>query len=120
MQESRRLLFVYGSLKRGLSRHHFLAEQTFFGDATTLPDYALYDFGDYPAMTAGTQAVHGELYEVSAACWPILDRVECVSDALYRCELVALRPPFDESTVWAYLYAQPISQRACIGSVWPP
>lgn len=115
----RRLLFVYGSLKRGFSRHEVLAGQTFLGDAETEPKYALYDFGDYPGMTPGATAIRGEVYEVTADCWPVLDRVECVDGGLYVCEQVALQSPFESHIVYTYLYAQDVGDMHPIGPVWP-
>ena len=39
------LVFVYGTLKRGYSNHHFLAGQAFQGEARTAPGFALFSLG---------------------------------------------------------------------------
>ena len=68
------LLFVYGTLKRGGRRHGPLAQETYLGEARTLPLYALHDLGAYPGLkecTDGGQVVHGELYEVRAELLPL-------------------------------------------------
>jgi len=116
----RRLLFVYGSLKQGLSRHRFIVDQELLGEAQTEARYSLFDFGDYPGLVAGESAISGEVYRVAEAAWPILDDVECVSSGLYTCELIRLQPPFVNEDVWAYFYAQPIPATAPKCSVWPP
>jgi len=71
-------LFVYGTLKRGGVRHFVLADQRYLGPARTLPRYALYDLGAYPALVRADdgQAIEGELYEVAGSLRGELDRVE--------------------------------------------
>ena len=73
------LLFVYGTLMRGGSRHAALAAQRFVGEARTEPRYALLDLGEYPGLVscaAGGRAVCGELYEVESGRLPELDALE--------------------------------------------
>ncbi len=73
------LLFTYGTLMRGGSRHAALAGQRFLGEARTEPRYTLLDLGEYPGLVpcaAGGRAVCGELYEVEGRLLPELDALE--------------------------------------------
>jgi gamma-glutamylcyclotransferase (GGCT)/AIG2-like uncharacterized protein YtfP len=80
------LLFVNGTLMRGLALHVNLAGATFLGEIATAPRYRLYAIGDrHPGMfeveTNGV-SVLGELYDVPA---DVLRRVEAGEPAhLYR------------------------------------
>ena len=67
------LLFVNGTLMRGLALHANLAGATFLGEVSTAPRYRLYSIADrHPGMfevMQGGVAVHGELYHVPDAVW---------------------------------------------------
>ena len=68
-------LFVYGTLKKGFSRHHYLASARFVGVATMRG--VLYDLREYPgAMLSDEGEVRGELYELNNAAFGKLDIVE--------------------------------------------
>ncbi|GAL14235.1 hypothetical protein JCM19233_5247 [Vibrio astriarenae] len=41
------LVFVYGTLRKGESNHHFIEQSEYLGMCETLPEYALYDLGAY-------------------------------------------------------------------------
>jgi AGZA family xanthine/uracil permease-like MFS transporter len=70
------LLFVNGTLMKGLALHANLDGATLLEEVRTAPKYRLHSIGDrHPGMyqvTSGGVAVLGELYRLSA---PILDRV---------------------------------------------
>lgn len=115
------LIFVYGTLKRRGSNHHYLAGQTFLGQARTVPGYSLFDLGNYPGMVAQTgvrDGVSGEVWSVDAECLDRLDKLEGVSEGLYQRETVALQPPYGQRSVEAYLYRRQVSGHPEIGSVW--
>ena len=102
----RTLLFVYGTLKRGCSNHHYLAGQTFVGDARTPPGFALYDLGGYPGIAVkpdDCDGVVGEVWSVDDAALERLDHFEGVHEGLYRREPVRLRPPFADQSIQAYV-----------------
>jgi len=70
------LVAVYGTLKRGLRNHHWLAGAEYIG-ADTLDDVTLYDLGHCPGAKA--EPSHGidvELYRVDARGLRDLDRLE--------------------------------------------
>jgi len=82
-----RLIFVYGTLKRGCRNHHFLAGQKFVGEARTAPGFRLYDLGGHPGMVAqsdDTEGVTGEIWEVDASALGRLDALEGLAEGMYR------------------------------------
>ncbi|MEQ9554651.1 MAG: gamma-glutamylcyclotransferase [Rhodospirillales bacterium] len=68
-----KVLFVNGTLMRGLALHHNLEGATFLGEARTVSEYRLHSIGDvHPGMyrvAVGGISVPGEIYEMSAATW---------------------------------------------------
>lgn len=116
-----RLLFVYGTLKRGGCNHRHLADQTFLGAAQTVPGYQLFDLGGYPGIAAVPSAkagVAGEVWAVSEAAWRRLDEFEGVAQGLYRRGPISLLPPFGSDPVEAYFPVQDPSAHRLIGANW--
>jgi gamma-glutamylcyclotransferase (GGCT)/AIG2-like uncharacterized protein YtfP len=116
-----RLVFVYGTLKRGLSNHHYLAGQTFVGEASTAPGFALYDVGGYPGMVRApgcAGGVSGEVWSVDDACLSRLDELEGAAEGLYRRERVPLVGPHAAAGAEAYLYLKEVEGRRPLGGAW--
>jgi gamma-glutamylaminecyclotransferase len=113
-------LFVYGTLKRGQSRHRYLAGQAFVAVARTRPLYRLFNVGEYPALVRHQEgrSIEGELWEVDEACLRALDRVEGCESGLYAREPVELLPPYDEVSAETYLYGLPVDGLADCGTRW--
>ncbi len=114
-------VFVYGSLKRGLSNDHYLRGQRFLGRARTRPRYRLFDWGGYPGLVerAGDGlAIHGEVYLVDDACLAELDRLEDIDRGLYRRDRIELAEPFDEQVVEAYFFERPVGGLPDGGDDW--
>ena len=67
------LLFVNGTLMRGLKLHANLDGATFLGEFRTAPRYRVFSIGDvHPGMfpvDEGGVAVPGELYELPDEVW---------------------------------------------------
>lgn len=115
-------IFVYGSLKKGESNHGLMQGQRFLANVQTLPQYRLYALDHYPAMiedAVGGRSIEGELWEVEEARMPALDRLEGVSQGLYRRALIPLLPPHDHLKVEGYLYLRSLAGREECGSAWP-
>jgi len=128
--ESLRLVFVYGTLKRGHQRNHVLADQTFIGPAITAADYRMYDLGDYPGLIeiepgSGDQ-IQGEIYHVDQTCLRQLDQIEAVDQGLYERREIRLAPPLQtlgpsskplDGSIVAYFYLGNVNDytdcRAC-------
>lgn len=68
------IVFVYGTLLRGMSRAHAMDEARFLG----LGEIAgcLYDLGSYPGLVEGKGRIMGELYDVDEVTLESLDRIE--------------------------------------------
>lgn len=118
---SEKLIFVYGTLKRACSNHHFLAGQKFIGTANTAPGFTLYALGGFPGMVgkpADETGVAGEIWSVDAAALLRLDALEGLDEGMYRRERIPLLAPFADHVVESYLYARSIESRRAIGSVW--
>jgi gamma-glutamylcyclotransferase (GGCT)/AIG2-like uncharacterized protein YtfP len=136
------LLFVYGTLKQGFSRHQALSGQRYLGTATTKSEYAMYTLGGYPCLLnkslcekRGVEAntfVYGELYEVDQECLSELDRIEGVEYDLFERLPVNIesfnftRLPLaksvwngvDNKQAYAYFFKQEIKGAANCGSYW--
>jgi gamma-glutamylcyclotransferase (GGCT)/AIG2-like uncharacterized protein YtfP len=67
------VLFVNGTLMRGLALHANLAGAEFLGEASTAPCYRVHSIGDrHPGMYEvehGGVSVAGELYDVPETVW---------------------------------------------------
>jgi gamma-glutamylaminecyclotransferase len=118
---ARTLIFVYGTLKRGFNNHHHLSGQVFLGEAQTARGFRLFNLGDYPGMVPDAsdwRGVTGEVWSVDPACLARLDKLEGVSEGLYRREMIPMLPPFSDSVVETYIYARSIENRPEVGPGW--
>ena len=116
-----KLLFVYGTLKRGGSNHHFLNGQKFVADARTAPGFRLYALDGFPGLVAQPDdraGVTGEVWSVTSAALVHLDALEGLDAGLYRREPIPLLAPFAAQRVEAYLYARSIAGRRALGATW--
>ena len=116
--ESRTLLFVYGTLKRGLRNHRLLAGQIFLGEVVTEPRYRVFDLGPYPGLVvdeANGLVVKGELWAVTGECLARLDLFEEEAHTFMR-GLVAI--PGREG-VYAYFWNRAVPEGAKCGVQWP-
>ncbi len=68
-------VFVYGTLKQGLSLHKYLAGAKFLGEAE-LSDHVMYDLGWYPGIKPGRGKIYGEVYEIDPGTLALLDEIE--------------------------------------------
>jgi gamma-glutamylaminecyclotransferase len=113
------MLFVYGTLKRGLRNHVLLAGQQFEGVARTLPHYRLVDRGPYPCMVEDQQrgvAVQGEIWRVDGDTLARLDELEDVPRLFARrqVDVAGMSAP-----VFAYLYQGDVAGMKDCGDRWP-
>ena len=112
------LLFVYGTLKRGMRNHALLADQEYLGPARTARRYRLYDCGPYPGLVNGPDggaAVEGELWRVDEPTLLRLDALEEVPTLFDRREI-----PLEgcDEPAFVYFYARDVSGfTEC--SAWP-
>lgn len=92
------LLFVYGTLKRGLANHHRLGGACFIAEAV-MEGVDLHDLGPFPMAIAGDGRAQGELYRVDGEQLALLDRFEGVPRLYERCR----RRLSDGRQAWIYL-----------------
>ncbi|CAN5816477.1 gamma-glutamylcyclotransferase [soil metagenome] len=114
-------IFVYGTLKRGLSNSHYLSGQSFIGEARTEPCYRMVDAGGYPGMYRVEESglsIKGEIWEVDEVCREKLDVLEDVAAGLYAVEPIPLLAPYDDAPVNTYLYRWSIMGRLDAGDCW--
>lgn len=114
-------LFVYGTLKRGYCRDHFLVGQRFLGAARTVPSYRMFDCGEYPGLTEVDHglSIEGELWEIDEACLAALDREECLDVGLFRRGTVLLRGDHaGRAEVQCYFYDGDTSRLPEVGTCW--
>ncbi len=84
----KKLLFVYGTLKKGHVRQKHLMDQRYLGVAVLEPAFKMVVLGGFPALVpikdeeVGS-CVRGELYEVDEACLQEVDKVEGTSRGLF-------------------------------------
>ena len=115
-------IFVYGTLKRGGSNHHYLQDQTYIADAQTVPDYTLYQPADYPGLVPAANdsaGVTGEVWEITLECLQAVDALEGTTEGLYARKHILLAPPHDSFQVETYYYLPPIAGYPHLGSTWP-
>jgi gamma-glutamylcyclotransferase (GGCT)/AIG2-like uncharacterized protein YtfP len=115
------LVFVYGTLKRGGSNHSYLVGQTFVANARTPRGFRLYELDGYPGMVASADdqsGVTGEIWSLDDTCLAELDRLEGLSEGLYRRVRIPLLAPFDQREVETYLYARSVAGSKMLGSTW--
>ena len=119
------VLFVYGTLKRGFCRAHFLSRQMFLGVAQTLPKYRMFNCGTYPGIRETSQAglsILGELWAVDEACLARLDQEEGVSEGLYSRRTIEMASPLPSEIpapdIEAYFYLPSDSGFPDCGDRW--
>jgi gamma-glutamylaminecyclotransferase len=119
-------IFVYGTLKRGLSNHGWMAGQQFIREARTTPAYRMVDSGGYPGMFAvehGGVSIQGEIWEVDEPGRKKLDVLEDVEGGEYALELVRLadadpRSGGAEEPIYTYLYKWSVVGMRDAGTDW--
>lgn len=60
----KKLIFVYGTLKKGFSNHRVMGESTLLGEAT-ITGFDMLSLGGFPALVKGKSEIKGEVYEVN-------------------------------------------------------
>lgn len=97
-----KLIFVYGTLKRGYPLNSFLVERgaAFVGEATTIDRFNLIDAGVPVIMRNATTGarVKGEVWRIPDDILPRLDRIE----AAYTRQLIKVNIGEGESDAYTY------------------
>ena len=106
-------IFVYGTLMRGLSRHHYMSDGHYEGEASAKG--RLISLGEYPALLDGAGTVRGEVYSFDdlPAALDVLDDVENFDPAnpesgeYVREARRVVRDDGEEIRAWLYVYNRP-------------
>ena len=120
-----KLIFVYGTLKRGGLNHAVLAGQTYAGEARLTPGFVMYSLGEYPGLVAepgSANRVTGEIWSVDADALLRLDALEGVEEGLYArvpAPLEACAGLPQTPRVEMYLYLRDVTGRPRLGETWP-
>jgi gamma-glutamylcyclotransferase (GGCT)/AIG2-like uncharacterized protein YtfP len=122
MNDAPLMVFVYGTLMRGLSRHHFMSDGRLKGEASAKG--RLISLGEYPALLDGAGTVRGELYAFDdlPAALDILDDVENFDPANpehseYVREVRRVeRDDGEQIRAWLYIYNRPAEDAPIISS----
>lgn len=128
-------MFIYGTLKRGFSRHSAISNQRYLGVAFSAPKYSIYHISGFPALVEDSvlgKEIWGELYEVGDECLAKLDEIEGVEHNLFQRREISLEkfnltnlPTTKEilsclhkKEATAYVYQKDISGARDCGSCW--
>ena len=104
-------IFVYGSLRQGMTKHAILAGAEFLGPAITQTEFTLFDTGPWPAAVhKGTTAIVGELYDVNRHKLIEIDRYERHPDFFSRQAIVLA----GGLKAWIWIYISELDPS------WPP
>src|SRR4029077_6519553 len=122
MTEPPLLVFVYGTLMRGLSRHHYMTGGDFDGEASA--EGRLISLGGYPARVDGEATVRGELYAFDdlPVALDVLDEVEGFDPAnpdeseYVREARGVRRDDGSEIIAWLYVYNRPFGNATVVKS----
>ena len=72
-----KLLFVYGSLRKGCGNHCFLENSSYLGNFVTSPEYTMQSMGAFPAVVEGGDTeIVGEVWGVSEPVYEAIERLE--------------------------------------------
>ncbi|PTO80018.1 gamma-glutamylcyclotransferase family protein [Vibrio splendidus] len=93
------LVFVYGTLRKDQSNHHYLKQCECLGRFDTPEQYALFDLVAYPAMIFGKKSVAGEVYIINDEILESLDWLEDVPVEYRREQIETIF-----GLAWVYLY----------------
>jgi gamma-glutamylcyclotransferase (GGCT)/AIG2-like uncharacterized protein YtfP len=81
-------VFVYGTLRKGGTNHHYLSDAFCLQNDVWLPGYRLYDFQNaYPFMLpapTNSEKVRGEIYRVNESILEMLNILEDIENDLYK------------------------------------
>jgi gamma-glutamylaminecyclotransferase len=108
----RHLLFVYGSLRPGETRHQLLADARYLGPHRTEPCYSMHHLGEYPGVVEhGHHGIVGDIYEVDTITLARVDEYEGYPHEYTRRPIAT---PF--GSAWIYLYRRDCAAAAIIAS----
>jgi len=114
-QDSERtLVFVYGTLMKGQTNHHYLNDSCEVGQGV-LSGYQMYHLGDYPGIVPDSAGqVKGEVYAVSQETLHQLDLLEDEGDEYRRVTAKVMLNDQWLEDVWVYVYQREVKEEALV------
>ena len=116
------LVFVYGTLMRGKSRHNDMKDGCeFVCNGTT--HGSLYHVSDYPGLVQGEGTVHGELYS-AVDMFEVIQRLDwiegaCAENPLFNRVIRKIQTSNGEFWAYSYQYNREVTETQLISSgVW--
>jgi len=98
-------LFVYGTLKKQFSNHHYLRGAQYLGKGRTLHKYGMYVNGiPYVIKDQPTSFIYGELYQVEAEQLERIDRLEGHPEWYCREQVQIVDTCKQQVTAWLYFF----------------
>ena len=101
MNESKIIVAVYGSLKRGFYNHHLLASSNFLS-VGTVKGFEMYSLGAYPMVIEGRGSISVETFEVTPDVMASLDRLEGFP-SYYGRQIVTVETEHCPIEAWLYM-----------------
>ena len=112
------LVAVYGSLRRGMSNHHYyLSESEYKGTFTTEPEYTLHSLSAYPGLKLnGNTSVVMEVYEVDEDTLNSLNGLEgyCPGEKSTFYDRIEIDTPWGKA--FTYIYVNELSKESIVES----
>jgi|688.fasta_scaffold65876_4 gamma-glutamylcyclotransferase (GGCT)/AIG2-like uncharacterized protein YtfP len=103
---NKKLIAVYGSLRKGFHNHGIIKDAKYLGTCTTEPTFSLYSLGGFPGLKQnGNTPVVIEVYEVNnqEAYW--VDALEGYSEqgnnTFY--DKIFIDTPYGEASIYIYV-----------------
>lgn len=100
-------LFVYGTLKKGFSNHHYLKNSQYIAAATTSEQHQMYQSGiPFVIKNKGTSPIHGEVYKIDNETLKRIDMLEGHPHCYKREIIRIILDNGNETEAWIYFYPQ--------------
>lgn len=103
---NKKLICVYGSLRRGMGNHRLLEKSTFLGEFYTNPEYELYDLGSFPGVkTNGNTSILTEVFEVNDYESDRVDSLEGYKEGIKPTfyDKIYIDTPFGKAGMYIYM-----------------
>ena len=105
------LVFVYGTLLKGLSNHNSYLSQAKFYSEAVLSDYALYDLGAFPGIKISIgDKVKGEIYTINPEILRRLNVLEGEGSLYILKTVEVLTPNETRLSVYTYEYNHDVNK----------